>query len=225
MNSSQAVERPAPAFQSGPQADFLATPRAGTAPLAVQFSDRSTGTIEARLWSFGDGMTATVASPVHTYSVAGLYTVSLTVWSGGISDTMTKPAYIRAGVVRPEVTFSGVTADSTDVAFNGGNELLGVAAVINVGVYGQRINAGTGSTIGSPFALRSGAGQVDVHIAYHGAASRYLAVWRDTSGGASNLYGQLVSSAGSLIGGNRLIQQGVRRLEVAANPVTSTFQV
>jgi len=216
---------PASLPQSGPQADFSASPRAGSAPLAVQFTDRSTGTIEARLWSFGDGATATVASPVHTYTLAGLYTPTLTVWSGGISSTMSKPAHIRAGVVKPEVTFSGVTADSTDVAFNGQNELLGVAAVVNVGVYGQRLNAVTGGVIGSPFALRGGAGQVDVHLAYHAAAGRYLVVWRNTSGGASDLYGQRVSGAGSLIGGNFLIQSGVRRLEVAASPVTPTFLV
>jgi len=219
------VNPPAPLFQSGPQADFSASPRAGSAPLAVQFTDRSAGTVEAWLWSFGDGTTATVASPVHTYTLAGLYTPTLTVWSGGISDTVGKPAYIRAGAVQPEVTFSGVTADSTDVAFNSQDELLGVAAVVGHGVWGQRIKAATGGREKYPFQITSTLDQVDVHIAYYAGAGRYLVVWRNTSGGASDLYGQRISSAGSLIGGNFLIQPGVRRLEVAASPVTSTFLV
>lgn len=224
-DSPKAIDPSSSLSQAGPQADFSASPRVGPVPLAVQFTDRSTGTVDARLWAFGDGFTATVSSPVHAYTLAGVYTVALMVWSGSISDTAVKPAYIRAGVVKPEVTFSGYTADSTDAAFNGQDELLGVAAVVGYGIYGQRIDAATGGRIGNPFALRSTSGQVDVHVAYHRAAGRYLAVWRNTSGGASDLYGQLVSATGGLIGGNFSIQGGVRRLNVAASPVTSTFMV
>ncbi|MCS7178476.1 MAG: PKD domain-containing protein [Anaerolineae bacterium] len=139
------VEAPAGSRQPVPRADFTAMPRAGTASLTIQFTDRSTGTIEARLWSFGDGTTATVASPVHTYWVVGLYTVSLTVWGGGISNTLVRPAYIRVGGVQPEATFSGVATDSTDGAFNGQDELLGVAAV-GVGVCTSKSGRMTGTS-------------------------------------------------------------------------------
>ena len=43
-----------------PVANFTATPRTGTAPLAVQFTDASTGTgITNWSWTFGDGQTST----------------------------------------------------------------------------------------------------------------------------------------------------------------------
>ena len=53
-------------------ANFTANPPAGTAPLAVQFTDASTGTgITAWSWTFGDGATSTQQSPSHTYTTAG----------------------------------------------------------------------------------------------------------------------------------------------------------
>ena len=46
---------------------------------AVRFTDTSVSTfaIAARLWQFGDGATSAAVSPVHTYTVTGLYTVTL----------------------------------------------------------------------------------------------------------------------------------------------------
>ena len=51
----------------------------------VSFKDSSLGTIVSRLWEFGDGQTATQADPVHSYSVPGSYTVTLTIQ--GTCDT------------------------------------------------------------------------------------------------------------------------------------------
>jgi len=62
-----------------PVADFTATPASGIVPLVVQFSDQSTGTIENRLWTFGDGDTSSVENPEHVYETPGTYTVELTV--------------------------------------------------------------------------------------------------------------------------------------------------
>jgi subtilisin family serine protease len=47
-------------------------------------------------WNFGDGSTATVANPTHSYSLAGTYTVSLTVSDGVDSSTSTATATISA---------------------------------------------------------------------------------------------------------------------------------
>lgn len=45
----------------------------------VTFTDTSTGVIAAWLWNFGDGNTSVLQNPVHVYTVAGIYTVTLTV--------------------------------------------------------------------------------------------------------------------------------------------------
>jgi PKD repeat protein len=59
-----------------PTASFTLTPAQGTAPLAVQFTDTSTGSPTSWLWTFGDGATSTSQNPSHTYASAGTYTVS-----------------------------------------------------------------------------------------------------------------------------------------------------
>lgn len=72
------------------QARFSASPTSGEAPLAVQFTDQSAGAVASRLWDFGDGQTSAEASPLHTYTADGVYTVSLIVGDGENSDTMTR---------------------------------------------------------------------------------------------------------------------------------------
>jgi len=62
-----------------PEANFIASPTSGQAPLTVQFSDMSTGDITSRLWDFGDGETSREQHPFHTYNYEGTYTVTLTV--------------------------------------------------------------------------------------------------------------------------------------------------
>jgi len=50
--------------------------------LQVQFTDASTdpdGTVVSRSWDFGDGTSSAEANPLHLYTVAGTYTVTLTV--------------------------------------------------------------------------------------------------------------------------------------------------
>ncbi len=84
-----------------PVAEFSAEPTTGTAPLAVQFTDTSTGAISGRSWSFGDGGTSTAQSPSHSYAAAGVYTVTLTVTGPGGSDVETKAAYITVTAVPP----------------------------------------------------------------------------------------------------------------------------
>jgi PKD repeat protein len=91
-----------------PVADFTASPRSGTAPLAVSFTDLSTGSPTSWAWSFGDGTTATTQNPTHTYSASGTYTVSLTVTSGNGTDSETKAGYITVGSAGTPLTFTPV---------------------------------------------------------------------------------------------------------------------
>ncbi|WP_449405441.1 PKD domain-containing protein [Methanosarcina lacustris] len=62
-----------------PVADFSSDFASGNAPLTVSFTDISTGNPITWDWNFGDGTTSTDQNPVHTYTSAGDYTVTLTV--------------------------------------------------------------------------------------------------------------------------------------------------
>ncbi len=63
-----------------PSASFTASPTVGPAPLTVNFTDNSTGTITSVSWAFGDGGTTTFAAPTNVqylYATPGVYTVTL----------------------------------------------------------------------------------------------------------------------------------------------------
>ena len=82
---------------SDPVVDFVADPRTGCRPLIVSFTDLSENTdLNTYRWDFGDGITSNEVSPLHTYSKAGTYTVTLYAenTTGG-SDTETKEFYIE----------------------------------------------------------------------------------------------------------------------------------
>ena len=99
--------------EDAPVAAFTADPTSGTAPLPVQFTDGSTGTITSRTWDFGDGFTSYDQNPVHTYVDPGTYSVNLTVTGPGGSDSEVKTGYITIPV-QPVPPGAGFTADPTD---------------------------------------------------------------------------------------------------------------
>ena len=61
-----------------PVANFSSTVTEGYTPLSVQFTDLSENEA-VRNWDLGDGTNSSDQSPLHTYSVAGNYIVTLTV--------------------------------------------------------------------------------------------------------------------------------------------------
>ena len=75
-------------------AGFTASPTEGVPPLAVTFTNTSSGDYTSSLWGFGDGITSTLTSPTHIYTAAGAYTVTLTVSDGIDTSTITRPNYI-----------------------------------------------------------------------------------------------------------------------------------
>jgi PKD repeat protein len=79
-----------------PTATFSAAPTSGTTPLAVQFTDTSSGSPTSWAWDFGDGASSTAQHPSHTYTAAGTYTVSLTASNSAGSDTLTRTGLISA---------------------------------------------------------------------------------------------------------------------------------
>ena len=91
-----------------PVANFWGTPKSGNAPLDVTFTDISTEEPTAWNWSFGDGTYSTQQNPKHTYSVGGIYTVSLTVTNAAGYGKMTKTNYINiTALQKPVANFWG----------------------------------------------------------------------------------------------------------------------
>jgi PKD repeat protein len=77
------------------KAEFTSNVISGEAPLTVNFTDQSTGTVVSWDWSFGDGSTSNEQNPSHTYKNLGSYTVTLTVTGPTGSNTETKSDYIK----------------------------------------------------------------------------------------------------------------------------------
>lgn len=78
-----------------PTADFSADPLVSCAFQPIRFTDQSSSPADQWIWSFGDGQTATVQNPSHTYTAVGTFNVRLIVFNNGCADTMVKNNYIR----------------------------------------------------------------------------------------------------------------------------------
>jgi PKD repeat protein len=73
---------PPPSPFISPDAGFTASSQGGSAPATIIFTDSSRGTVADRLWNYGDGseLFNTISGSVrHTYTNAGVYTVTLIV--------------------------------------------------------------------------------------------------------------------------------------------------
>jgi len=112
INAFKAVETVSP--PSPPVADFSASPTTGDAPLAVTFSDLSTGRVDSWAWDFGDGGTSSAQNLTHTYNTTGSYTVKLTVTGPGGTDENVKTNYITVSEP-PEQYQAGVTSLKTGI--------------------------------------------------------------------------------------------------------------
>ncbi|MCD6117031.1 PKD domain-containing protein, partial [bacterium] len=91
---------------SPPDAGFTAEPRSGYAPLHVQFTDISGGTIKQWLWNFGDDATSSEQNPVHIYQNPGTYSVSLCVSSESGSSTAERQSFITVITPPPAADFT-----------------------------------------------------------------------------------------------------------------------
>ncbi len=78
--------------------DFSASPRTGTSPLYVSFTDNSQTNkeiITSWEWDFGDGVISTEKNPIHQYFTPGEYSVSLKISTNKSSSLITKYNYIN----------------------------------------------------------------------------------------------------------------------------------
>ena len=118
----------------------------GTVGVPVRFDgtgSQPSGAISSYQWAFGDGTTATVVSPSHTYTTVGTYTATLTVTASGTSSSSSSTI-----TVDPVVKNSGLL-----VTISGGSALLaGAEALV---VQGDATTV-TGLSNGSGVATLSG---------------------------------------------------------------------
>ena len=103
---------------TGPSANFTYSPNSCLGD-ATQFNDISGTTagvlIAGRIWDFGDGTFSTLPNPVHTYSMASTYNVSLTVTdANGCESTVVKSVKIFAA---PLAHFIYSTNNCSNVTF------------------------------------------------------------------------------------------------------------
>jgi len=92
------AETPSIVIENGHQsvvADFRADLQSGAEPVAVQFTDSSTGSPGEWYWDFGDGTHDTAENPLHIYTNPGIYSVSLSVTGPAGSDMKTRLGYIK----------------------------------------------------------------------------------------------------------------------------------
>jgi len=90
-----------------PVAGFNGSPTTTYVGLPVQFTDTSTNNPTSWFWDFGDGTNSTAMNPAHQYTVAGTYSVTLTVTNSAGSDTETATNYITITPPPPVAAFSG----------------------------------------------------------------------------------------------------------------------
>lgn len=109
---------------SGTQVEFIPT----TAPYGLKYDQVAVDSISMVIWNFGDGVIDTFAnSPLldtlviprdtHTYSGAGVFYPSLTVFNRGVCDT----TFTRRIIISPKITVTDATTyfEPFDVANNG----------------------------------------------------------------------------------------------------------
>ncbi len=102
---------------AGLAADFVANATAGPAPLAVQFTDSSTGEVIAWAWDLNNDGTidSTKQNPSAVYADDGIFTVNLTVTGPNGTDSEVKPGYITVGNATPTPTTTTTTPTTTIV--------------------------------------------------------------------------------------------------------------
>ncbi|MCX7953562.1 MAG: PKD domain-containing protein [Bacteroidales bacterium] len=87
------------------EANFIANPVKGCAPLVVSFQNLSTGNITSYFWDFGNGNYSNLPNPTVNYINPGTYTVKLIVGNGVTFDTLIRYDYIKV-FKKPTANFS-----------------------------------------------------------------------------------------------------------------------
>lgn len=90
-----------------PSVSFTGSPTSGLVSLTVNFANATSGATNYS-WNFGDGNSSSTVNPAHTYTNAGIYTVTLTAVGAGGTNSLTRANYILVTNPPPPVlSFSG----------------------------------------------------------------------------------------------------------------------
>jgi PKD repeat protein len=162
---------------AAPVASFTANPTSGPAPLAVQFTDKSTGSPTSWSWTFGDGGSSTAQNPSHTYTSSGTYTVTLTATNAGGSSSANATISVKAGL--PVASFTAnPPSGPAPLAVQFTDTSTG-----NPTSWSWTFGDGTSSTAQNPSHTYNGSGTYGVSLTV------------TNSGGSSNATGSIVVSA------------------------------
>jgi PKD repeat protein len=100
-----------------PDVSFTVDPNPACAGEATSFSGNSTSNISNWLWDFGDGGMSVDQNPLHVYTSAGTYTVSL--WVGDTNNCFnsTSQTVVVNPMPLPDFTHSGAACSGDTVFF------------------------------------------------------------------------------------------------------------
>ncbi len=107
------------------EAGFEADPTSGEAPLTVQFTNTSTGTVTNSEWDFGDGDTGGGRDPEHVYRTPGVFTVALEITGPTGRASVTREDYITvtpSSADDPAEAAEDVPDASTDAGHEPGDD-------------------------------------------------------------------------------------------------------
>lgn len=137
-----------------PAAAFIASPVSGAAPLAVAFTDTSTGSPTSWTWDLGDGAVSTEQHPAHIYTVPGTYSVTLTTGNAAGTDTVTRTDLITVtsplAVSFPTASPGLIAVDTDGAPAWGESSRLGVTVTGGSGIETVTVNL---SAIGGPVSM------------------------------------------------------------------------
>ncbi|MEZ4417585.1 MAG: PKD domain-containing protein [Gemmatimonadota bacterium] len=135
----------------------------GCTALDCTFTDGSTdvdGTVVAWSWAFGDGATATVQNPSHTYAAAGTYSVSLMVTDdGGATHAVVQSVSSTAPNQAPTAAFTSACTD-LDCTFTDGSTDVDGTVVAWSWAFGD----GATATVQNPSHTYAAAGTYSVSL-------------------------------------------------------------
>lgn len=160
------------------KADFAAGRTQVSTGDSVEFQDmcqvtEESGNVRYWNWNFGDGASSTLRNPAHTYTLPGVYTVSLSIeTTADITRSVSKTAYIRVADPSAEVDF---TASKTDISVGDVVAFTDLSTVNSTSILSRQWTFGDGSTstAANPSHKYVGTGTYTVSLTLHTTTNDY----------------------------------------------------